>query len=294
MTIPLAPAQSLGSRGGEADPRLAVSAGRPDHHAVENYITVTGTAEVRVKPTRIRVVLAVNSHDPDPARCQRLNHERRDALVQALEGAGVARDRIHVDFISMLPTYRWQVEAREGRSTAVETLADYRMQTNLHLVVPTESAAQRAIGEAFKLGIADVIAFDHWAEDLDRVKAEARRKAVQAARDKADLLLALFEKKPRPINVDEDTRVIYPAALYASFENTYSQSYEAGYGHDVPRIRAWKPKNTYYRGFLDEVDAGGSGLPVGPEISVVSTVRFYYASPFARAVRKHEGESGRE
>lgn len=104
---------------------------------------------------------------------------------------------------------------------------------------------------------------------------------------KADLLLgALFDQPPRPLNVHESTRVIYPRSLYDSFENTYNEQLSSwSTSERLTRIWAAKPKNTYYRGFQEDTDVQGEGLPLRPEISIVSTVRLYYATPGLKADR---------
>ena len=57
----------------------------------------------------------------------------------------------------------------------------------------------------------------------------------------------------------------------------------------MPRFGAAKPKNTYYQGLLEETDVRGKGLPLRPRISVVSTVRLYYATPTSKD-NKQENE----
>lgn len=54
-----------------------------------------------------------------------------------------------------------------------------------------------------------------------------------------------------------------------------------------PRIHAHRPKNTYYRGHIQGADIQPLGELPMHEITVVSTVRLYYASP-AAAVRPAE------
>ncbi len=103
--------------------------------------------------------------------------------------------------------------------------------------------------------------------------------------NKAELLLgAMFDQPPRPLNVHESTRVVYPRSLYASFESNYAEQLSGRYySGNLTRILATKPKNTYYRGLQEDADIQGEGLPLRPEISVVSTVRLYYATPRLKA-----------
>jgi uncharacterized protein YggE len=278
-----ADAQMVGAR---ADAEAVQQPGMQtlDHRAIENYITIEGTAEKRLDPTALRIVLALMSEAPTAAECHEKGQKIEKELIDALEGLGIAPEKYVVDFISILPAYQWEIERREGTDVAVEKPAGFRMQSNVHIEVPTEQQARAVLAAAFKLGVSDVIAFDYWNKDVDAQKIEARKTALRAAKEKAELLLgAMFADPPAPLNVHESTRVVYPRTLYSSFENAYAQGIAMPYGmfanDRLPRITAIRPKNTYYRGLQEETDVRGGGLPLRPQISVVSTVRLYYATP---------------
>ena len=81
------------------------------------------------------------------------------------------------------------------------------------------------------------------------------------------------------VNLQTQTRTHFPESLYESFENAYSESIDLPSRRNLPSIRAWRPKNTYYRGLQTDADATPAELPLKPEITVVSRVRLYYLSP---------------
>jgi hypothetical protein len=164
------------------------------------------------------------------------------------------------------------------------------LQTNLHIACTDENQAQRAIAEAFKLDISDVIAVDYWSENLDAANKQARTKALAEAKDKAAILLAaVFEQRPRPCNVQEVTRTLMPHGFYRSFENVYAQNYTVGYrDREVPQIAAFRPKNSFYAGFAEPTDVQDPTLPMRPQISVVSTVRLYFVAPERPAPKEPE------
>jgi uncharacterized protein YggE len=290
ILVPLATAtaQLSGSRGG-------VSRGAKPGHApngletlspevVQGYITIDGQAELRVKPTEIRVVLAVTAEGKTPAECQRLVSDRVKTLTAAWQEMGISREDIVEDFIAVLPRYDFDIDKSAELEVAREKKVGYLMQSNLHLAVKDDAQAMRAIGIAFENDVADIIAFDYWSKELDQLKVKARAAAVKAARDKSDALLgALFEKRPAVINVRESTRVYYPESLYESFTNSSDADYQTSYARRaIAKIRAFRPKNTYYRGLYLDGDVQSKELPMQAEISVVSTVRLYFESPVAK------------
>jgi uncharacterized protein YggE len=255
----------------------------------ESYIAIDGKAEVRVKPTELRIVMAVTAEGETALDCQKTV----DAILAQLRAAWaklkIPPEAIVVDFIAVLPRYEWKAEKRGDESVAVEKKSGYRMQTNVHLAVAGDKEALPALGAAFEQGVTDIIAFDYWSKELDAVKEQAREKALAAARGKADTMLkVLFTQQPPVINLQEQTTVHYPDSLYHSFTNTVEQEAVPGLFRTQTLIRAQRPKNTYYRGFYSNGDIQPRDLPMKPEISVVSTVRLYFESPAAARRGKRE------
>lgn len=273
------PVQSAGSRGGvETAATTTLSAPLPDHFAAEHYITIQGSAELRIVPTEVRVVLALTNDGATAIECHEQARERVDALRAALQTSDAVEEFL-VDFIALLPRYDWQVEDRGGRSMAVEKEVGFRLQTNVHLRTRSEAAAQAAVGAALALGITDVLAFDYDAAELNAKKAEAQALALVEAERKASLLLRGFQPSPKRINVHEATRVVRPVEQYRSFDNSYSATVTVPYRGELPQVEAVRPKNTYYHGSGITADVQPAGLPMQPEIAVVSTITLYFAAP---------------
>jgi uncharacterized protein YggE len=263
-----------------------------DREIAEGYITVDGRAEVRVPPTAIRVVLAVTGEAESAQACQKLVDAAVERVTAAWKKLGVAPEDIHADFIAILPRYEFEIQQRGDVDVGVEKRIGYRMQTNLHLAVETEAEAQEALGSAFAEGVTDIIAFDYQCDDLDALRIKARRQAIEAAKAKADMLLALLPDRPPVINVQERTDIRRPQSMYQSFSNTYEESVTPTYRRDIPLIRAHRPKNTYYRGLDSGADTQPDALPMRPEISIVSTVRLYFASPASRTPEENGAADG--
>ena len=285
LTVPPnAFAQSSGSRGGVLA-TASGAAGFPmlDQETAERYIMIEGSAEVRVRPTDIRVVLAVTNEADTAKQCHEGVAKVTEALQVAWSKMQIPSKDIVVDFIAVLPRYEWTFESVDGKERAIERKAGYRMQTNVHLAVHDESVAQRAVAMAFEQGVTDIIAFDYWSADVDEAKVKATERAIEVALRKAELLLIPLVDKPLPvINVQEHTQVLSPKSLYQSFVNSYEDTVQRPARRDLPLVSAYRPQNTYYHGPQLDVDTQSPELPMNPEISVVAQVRIYFESPAAR------------
>ncbi len=283
-------AQFAGSRAG-VEPTSHALASLPvlEREVVEGFIAIDGRAEVRVRPTEIRIVLAVTGEGATARECSSLINETMIKLKKSWMEMGIPAENIVEDFIAVLPLYEWELEQRGTTDIGVEKKAGFRMQTNVHLAVPNDAIAAKALSMAFEQEVTDIIAFDYWSKELDDSKRQARELAVKAARSKSDLLFtAMFDAAPTVINVQEQTTVHYPESLYHSFVNTYAEELQSSWLRNVPFIRAYRPRNTYYRGLYSDGDVQPRELPMHPEISVVSDVRLYFESPATKR-QKQEG-----
>lgn len=286
---PVAMAQLAGSRGGATNQNTFDGLPSLSRESAESFITVEGRTEVRVKPTQIRMVLAITHQGATAQECQAAVKKQVDALRAAWEKLNIKSDKIVEDFIAILPTYAWDIETRAERKVNAEKQTGYKMQTNLHVSVANDEAASAALNAAFEQGVTDIIAFDYFSPEIDAAKTRAREQAIEAAKAKSEVLLALFASKPPVINVQEETIVRRPESLYESFANAVDGEIQNGWrDHNLPTFHAPRPKNTYYKGYQSSGDVSGSALPMKMEISVVSSVRIYYESPAASKREKKE------
>jgi uncharacterized protein YggE len=249
-----------------------------------NFIVIDATAETRLAPEEIRVVMAITSEAKSAEDCQEQVAQRIKAVGQAWRDLGIPENKIVEDFIAVLPRYEWRLIMRDEQQVRLQQREGYRMQTNLHVSVKSEPEAMAAINIAFKQGITDIVTFDYWSSKLDEQKEKTRAEAVVAAKKKADTLLMIFDKKPPVINVQESTQVLFPGSLYRTFENVLEEQTDHWQGwNDKPMIKALRPKMTFFEGAQTEADVRPKEIAMRPEISIVSTVRIYYQSPAERS-----------
>ncbi|MGI9517945.1 MAG: SIMPL domain-containing protein [Pirellulaceae bacterium] len=251
---------------------------------MQNLISIDGVAELRVRPSEIRMVLAAVSQGQTANECREKASARIAKIQSGWQAMGIAESDTFEDFISILPVYRYE-EQQQNRITVLQEVLDhYRYQTNLHVKLADNSQAQQALNVAFESDVTDIISFDYWHPELNAARTEALQNALAAARQKADLILdaGLFPERPRLVNVRETHRTIFPSSKYQTFTNVIDQTVTLPYRYreDVPRISAPRPKTTFYGGLVLDGDSLSPDLPMKPEISVVSRVRLYFQAPF--------------
>lgn len=251
---------------------------------VLDYIAIDGTAQIRVKPQEIRVVMAVMTEGETAAACQEANDRQVEAVRKAWLAMKIPKEKIVEDFIAVLPRYEWKYEVNDDNPDfLVQKVAGHRMQSNLHVIVGSEAEAMKAVYLAFQQGVSDIITFQYWSPELDAKKIEARKMALAAAKKKADLLLSVFAKRPPVINIQERTKAYFPHSLYQTFENVLEETIEYNNSRRMTRVKAYRPKMTFFHGLNSTTDVRPDDVPMRPEIAVISTVTIYYQSPATKS-----------
>ena len=249
-------------------------------------IAVKGSAEISVKPESLRLVFAVTSEAKESIECSKQVDAAITKIRETLEPLELTGDRVVEDFIVVIPSYKWDLEEIETRKHLREIHDGYRMQTNLHVLCNDEAQAMAVIDEAFKAGVSEIISFDYFHSDLDRYKREVLKKALDEAKSKSEILLAVFDDKPKVLNIDDASSVSFPQSQYKTIAPTpdNGQVILPYSWRDYLKIKAHRPKTTYYAGSTEYSDLGLKKPPMNPEIIVRSNVTLTYGSP-ARAER---------
>lgn len=272
-------AQAAGLRGANQELPPIHRLEAPSEAATKEFVVVEAVAQVRVAPTQLRLVFAVSATGETTSAASVAGSKVVAATSARLQAAGVAASDIDIDFIAAVPVYAWGLEQQEGSKVLAERRRGTRVQNNLHVVVPDEARAREVIEAAANGEGVDLLAVDYWSEDLERRQAEALEKAMQRVQSKAKTMLAVFAEPPRPINVWEQTKVLFPQQLYQNLPRAEDSGAGSFWSRDIPQLQASRPLQVYYRGLFGDLDVRESRMPGAREIEIVSTVRIYYEAP---------------
>lgn len=275
----LAKAQAAGLRGANQEQPQVQRLQPPSDAAAADFLVVEAVAELRVAPTRLRLVFSVSATGESTSAASKESTKVVAATRERLLAVGVPESDVDVDFIAAVPVYGWRIEQQEGRKVLVERRQATRVQNNLHVCVGDEARARSVIEAATAGDGVDLLAVDYWSEDLEAKQAEALQKAVAKAQAKAKVLLAVFPEPPRPINVHEHTHILFPQQLYQNLPRAEDSGSTYHYDRDLPQVAATRPLQVYYRGLFADVDSLDPRMPGAREIEVVSTVRLYFEAP---------------
>jgi len=151
---------------------------------VPSTIEVTAEAEVEAQPDMGIVELGVVAQAQTAAAAAQRNAEQMQTVLAALRKALGADIRIETSAYSVNPDY---VRPREGGSAQV---AGYTARNTVRIMLPDLTRVGTAVDTAVKAGGNQVQRITFTLREPGNAQNEALRRAVQAARDKAQTAAA--------------------------------------------------------------------------------------------------------
>ena len=255
-----------------------------------DFITVEGSAIRSLKPESLRLVFAVTAQEKTSLECTTKVHTTIKQIRSNILNIGIDKKDVVEDFIVIVPSYLWKLETYDNsgkweKSKQTQYLREhpdgFRMQTNLHVQCKDEQQALKVMEFAFREGVTEIVSFDYWHSNLDQIKKDVLKSALEEAKEKSSTLLSVFDEKPQILNVANSIEVKFPEALYKTITPTPANAQDLlpNNWHSYLRIAANRPLTTFYAGPKEYEDSSRLSPTMNPEISVHSKVTLTYGSP---------------
>jgi uncharacterized protein YggE len=157
-------------------------------------ITVTGDADVLVKPDEAVVRFSVQTKDKDLDDAVGQSDSRTARVLRALKKVGIAARHIKTDHMNIWPEYHHY----ESKVKA------YRVRKSISVTVKDTEKLEKVLKEAIDAGANGIDGVQFRSTDLRKHKDKARLMAIKAAKEKAtDMAGALGQKIGRPRTINE-------------------------------------------------------------------------------------------
>jgi len=158
-------------------------------------ISVTGTAEIKVTPDEVTLVLGIESHDKDLTIAKAENDRRGKKLLSLVHAAGVEPKNIQTSALTMGPEYTEE---------KIPKFLGYQVSQIVTVTLTDLSKYEDLMTNILKVGVNRVDGITFQVAEPKKYREEARLKAVQAARDKAVAMAAqLGQTVGKPWEVTE-------------------------------------------------------------------------------------------
>ena len=188
-------------------------------------ITVTGQAEVRVPPDEVLFTLAVENVDKDMLVANKKTDDSVKQILAIARRHNVKPEDVQTSNISVQPKYNTDDMEYEARRNVKRVLIGYQVSKTVAVRLREISRFDEMLADILKAGITRLSNMEFRDSQLRKHRDEARRMAMRAAKEKADLMAREIGQSIGPAySITETTRDYAPRAM----QNVSSDAGEAG------------------------------------------------------------------
>ena len=193
-------------------------------------ITVTGQAEVRVPPDEVLFTLAVENVDKDMLVANKKTDDSVKQILAIARRHNVKPEDVQTSNISVQPKYNTDDMEYDARRNIKRVLIGYQVSKTVAVRLREISRFDEMLADILKAGITRLSNMEFRDSQLRKHRDEARRMAMRAAKEKADLMAREIGQSIGPAySITETTRDYAPRAM----QNVSSDAGEAAEGESA-------------------------------------------------------------
>lgn len=171
-------------------------------------VNVSGTGEVRVQPTEVVVNLGVETRAKTLDAARKETDSKAAAIISYLKKQGVDAKDVQTSFVTLRPVY---TSGEYGRTSPDFYMAEKSMTVTIRKM----NKYDEILAGLYDVGVNQVNGVQFQVTDLEKYKAQARKKAVANAKEKANMLTSeLGAKIGRVYSINESTSNGGPRPMY--------------------------------------------------------------------------------
>ncbi|BFT94204.1 MAG: SIMPL domain-containing protein [Minisyncoccus archaeiphilus] len=147
-----------------------------------NLITVTGTGEIYAVPDIGVVTISVRTEKDTVETVTTENNKKINAIVSFLKGKGIEEKDIKTTNFNINPVYSWNPDSGERKNNG------YEANQGITVKIREIAKAGEIIAGATENGANDISNLSFIVDDNESVKDQARKVAIDNAKEKAKIL----------------------------------------------------------------------------------------------------------
>ncbi|OPL11966.1 MAG: hypothetical protein AVO34_01735 [Firmicutes bacterium ML8_F2] len=153
----------------------------------KNTITVSGQGEVYTKPDLALAVFSVETEAKTVVQAMLENTDKMNNIINKMKGAGIKEKDLKTTDFNLYPRYEYRRES-SIYPTGERVLAGYNVTQSLQVKIRDLDKIGGVIQQATDAGANQVGSLQFTVDDEDEFKNQARKLAIQEARDRAEAI----------------------------------------------------------------------------------------------------------
>ena len=176
----------------------------------DGHISVSGSATINVSPDIANVSFGLSTKEKTAQAAKEANDAMLKNLNEVLKRYEIKETELSMNYINIRPYYEYRGNSNQ--------LAGYVAQKTITIKIKEIEKYNSFVDDLLKIGISEINSVDFAVEDIKNVRNQARIKAVESAREKAELFASSISKQiVDVIEISEsDISVRYSQANYKS------------------------------------------------------------------------------
>jgi uncharacterized protein YggE len=231
---------------------------------------------MNVRATSYVAILSITQAGESIFETDSLMDIRLNNVFNELRAAGISLENTHVDFISMLPTYEFELTEKRYSKTLNEVPSGFEMKKNIHVKFTDHDRVNNLISAAAKAEIYDLVKIDYNVANMDQIYTDLRKKAEEIINTKAESYKRMgFNLEVQNYGTTQGS--VYPMERYVKYTaaNTgIPKVYSKKSSKEKPMEYNYAEKNktVYY----ERIPYGQFDVVINADM-VEPTVQFYYS-----------------
>jgi uncharacterized protein len=181
-----------------------------------NNISVQATGEVYIKPDIAMASFSVVNEKKTVAGAMAENSEKMNAIIEALKNEGIEEKDLRTTVFRVYPRYEWYDDSEYYREEGQRVLVGYEITQTLEVKIRDMERIGEIIETATSEGANQVGNISFTLDNEDAAKDEARSKAIEEAKDKAEVLAS--QLGVRLVRITNFTESLSPTYKYADYD----------------------------------------------------------------------------
>ena len=141
------------------------------------YTPVKADVMMNVRASSYVAILSITQTGESITETDSLMDIRLNKVFDQLRLVGIPMENTHVDFISMLPNYEFELTEKRYSKTLNEVPTGFEMKKNIHVRFKEHDRLNDLIAAAAKAEIYDLVKVDYNVTDMDAVYSQLLAKA---------------------------------------------------------------------------------------------------------------------
>jgi len=193
----------------------------PVTHHGSNQVTLKAEVMMNIRATSYTVIFSASQSGPDAAMVDSMMNFRLSLVKHGLALLGIKESDIHIDAVSMVPTYSHKLEEKRFSKRATEIPEGFEMKKNIHVLFRHHEQLDQIISYMAYADIYDMVKVDYNIDGSQTYLEELRKAALSVVHDKEGIYGSLGMHLT-VASLGEGFTMTYPLERYKQFTAFHS------------------------------------------------------------------------